>query len=450
MDIGKEVLKCTKIGRARPFFQKKSEESDKKVMYKCSLCPDDEILLNGTKEYNLLSHLKARHLDVYNSEIEFKGTPLYYATQRLKLLQRCVEIVTINKQPFNDLLKSGFQGIIASKLNKLSLAGFGINLTSKDLSPVKQHIRIVADKIREHIKNEVANECVSVMADIGSKNRRSIFGISIQYIVDGSLKSRSIGMIKLEESHTGVYLCQVLLKAAKALGISLAQIISLTVDNASNMMKMVKDVNAAIDDELEETDVEVDNSESGARAPMNENKAVNKSIAPTSSMPMETDTSTDGPQCDKWNECDQAFYDFEIADLLNNTDAADEDAIDFLLEESNAHDTLLNDLVKIYTEKQGTSLIYVDGLSCAAHTLQLAVREGVSKLEESHSNVISLCRKAAHQLRTQNCIYEMEKEKLKMKFPRLDVPTRWSSTYYLVSLISLIIINSLKTTFNAR
>lgn len=114
-------------------------------------------------------------------------------------------MISVNGRAFRSLLDSGFQAIIQSKLNKFKAAGCAINMNDK-LTDVKDLMHEMANKVKMKIKEEVNGRMLSPLIDIGTKNRRSIFGVSIQYRVNGVLKIRSIGMIELHKSHTASFL----------------------------------------------------------------------------------------------------------------------------------------------------------------------------------------------------------------------------------------------------
>lgn len=417
----KSPRKAFLSGRALQYFEKleKGEESQCQY-YKCQLCDETakgkQTILNGTKPANLVSHLKCVHAEAYNEINSSKKSLKESAIKRLKLLQQCVELTTVNKQPFAMLLSSGFQDLIANKLEKLATAGMSLNLKSRNLEPVKEKITQVARKIQECIKEEVHGRFLALMLDIGSKNNRSILGINIQFVDDdGNVQIRSIGMIKLEKSHTGSYLTEVLLQCLEKYAIELSQIISITTDNASNMGVLIRNVNGMCEsfdcaDDGEDDEEENANNDETEITHQHESAAVNNS-------------------CDATNNADA-----EIARILNTLDSSDEDELANLLDESNEYTILLAELVADFQKKYTTSVIYVNGVCCAAHTLQLAVREAIDNINSEHRNIIGLCREVGKFLRKQTSIYELQSQKITPRFPRLDCPTRWNSTYNMVSI----------------
>lgn len=95
-------------------------------------------------------------------------------------------------------------------------------------------------------------------------------------------------------------------------------------------------------------------------------------------------------------------------------------------------DWFFNDDINSLDTSPMVSLVLINGVNCAAHTLQLAIKNALFKLGSQQANIIKLCRDVCKFIRQQNTIYEMEKRGIKKKFPALDVETRWSSTYLMV------------------
>lgn len=213
------------------------ENGTKKLQFKCLLCPKYII---GTQKSNLSSHLSHCHSDVYYTEVRSYGKePL--AMKRLMILLNAIEIVTINGRPFNALLDSGYLAGIKNKLRKLKDAGMPINFSNKNLSEIKKYLQNIGMKVRQKIQNEVKNRILTVMLDIATSNKRSIFGVSVQFIVGKRLVIRSLGLIELKQSHTGKYLAKVLFDYLQQFGIEKRQVISITTDNGKNVVKMVRD-----------------------------------------------------------------------------------------------------------------------------------------------------------------------------------------------------------------
>lgn len=250
------MIETTKNG------SEKETEKNKKT-HKCKLCNSE---LNGSKEWNLSLHPLNCHYDVYLEITCEKKEPI--EVKRLKLLQNCTEIVSVNGRPFSYLKDSGFKSIIKDTLTEFHDGKQPLNLSDANLSEVKSHLSQTAEKIRDHIKRETEKRPLNLMCDIVTKHRRSILGVSLQYSVNGQRKVRSIGMIELHESHTGAHLADVIVKRLHELNINLKQIVTITTDNGSNILKMVRDmachlraeINQSNQDEHETQSTSVQNS----------------------------------------------------------------------------------------------------------------------------------------------------------------------------------------------
>lgn len=122
----------------------------------------------------------------------------------------------------------------------------GVDMTGL-VPEIKEYIVCVSAQIISQIKDEVKNKMLSVMIDIATKNNKLI-GISIQYILNGAIVVRSIGMIEMKHSHTAEYILKLLKQCLQIYDISTNNVISITSDNASNMISLVNKFN---DDVLE-------------------------------------------------------------------------------------------------------------------------------------------------------------------------------------------------------
>lgn len=90
--------------KSKLYFNDAIETRDQKenlvLEYKCKLCHRE---INGTKDYNLDSHLESVHSDVYYSSLKLKINESLMVKQ-LRILLIAVELVTVNGRPFNALL----------------------------------------------------------------------------------------------------------------------------------------------------------------------------------------------------------------------------------------------------------------------------------------------------------------------------------------------------------
>lgn len=384
--------------KSLPYYEEPEVKSQdlKKNYYICKTC---HRAVNGTNLYNLGSHLSNIHPEIFVKIAANQKDSM--PVKRLKIIHNSIEIVTVNGRPFSWLLDSGYQKGIMNKLQKLREAGYGINFSK--LNEIKEHLNVMAVKVRDKIRDEVSGQKLCVMADIGSKNNRSIFGISIQYIIDGELHIRSVSMIELLKSHTGNHLAQVMIQCLSGFGIGLDQVIAITTDNGANVLKMIRDIDSSLHNVADEIG-EQTRSEA-------------------------TNGSTNNP-----NQNEELIDDEIDGALAENDELTDEEALDILFEETTFkhNETLLTALsTEIVTN--GADIHWnISGVNCTAHTLQLAIKDALKKLPRRQRNVIELCRRVAKFLRLTSTRHIIDELKLHCKLIRLDCDTRWCATYMMV------------------
>lgn len=376
-------------------------ESPYKKTHKCNICKET---FCGKKEWNLSRHLSNNHAEVY-AEISMEQSE-HPAVSRQKLLQQCVEIVGVNGRAFKTLLDSGFQAIIQSKLSQLQASGHGLSLTDSTLHDVKKQLQNTAKKIREKISAEVKSIPLSLLIDIVTKHGRSILGISVQYSVKGCLKVRSIGMIELRKSHTAKYLAELIIARLKDFDIQLSQIFTITTDNGKNVLKMVRDIEQHLHNEITKT--------------MHARRSIANDFTEN-------------------NESSNSAIDTDVAIetlLAQSTEMTDEEALGLIYQEFEVNadsQTLLNAMTVEMTMFGADFLFDITGINCAVHTLQLAIKDALAKLNKTESNVIQLCRQVSKLLRLYSTSDEMHELGIHYRLPRLETPTRWGSMYIMVS-----------------
>lgn len=400
----RKLNETTITAKSLEYFTALTEDGTKN-MFKCKICNSP---INGTKQHNLSQHLKSVHLDIYN---EIGGQSKHISVKRLELLQNLVEMVSVNGRPFSYIFDSGFQSIIRDEVSNLNAAGCSLHLMNKNLPEVKKHLNVMAEGVREKIKQEVRGRALSLMMDIGTKNHRAIFGISVQYIANGKLRTRSIGMKELLKSHTANYLAGVVLECLNVYEIDLRQVLTMTTDNGANVLKMVKNID------------EVLQNETGS--------CTNTSTPPESPRKSQK-------QCRLSN--DESQMDAEIDNLLFEMDKIkDNAAIQQIFDnvKLNEHESLLTAMRKQMVDELGLNVLYdITGVNCSAHTLQLAIKDALKRLGRKYGNIISLCRHVAKLLRLKSHqeMYKTETVNGSYKMPRMDVETRWGYTYLMVRL----------------
>lgn len=378
----------------------------------CNLCNE---LCNGLNKWNLASHLSHCHPKEY-AEINSERGSL--ALQRLKLLHNCTEIVTVNGRAFSCLHDSGFQGAIRNILDELRAAKIPLNLSDNNLTVIKDQIIKSSTKIREKIQSEVRGRPLSLLVDIVTKHKRSILGVSIQYNFNGNLRVRSIGFIELWDRHTGKYLAEVIINRLDKFGIKLKQIFTITTDNGKNVLKLVRDMSEYLQT------ISITEQQQTPQKQSNQNQ----------SNPIQSNQNQV-----QINRNDEEQTDAAIADFLTDVkDLTDEEALDLVMDEvSLDHETLLEAMVQEISDI-GVDIEWdITGVNCAAHTLQLGVKDSLTALSLSHTNVLLLSREVCKFLNNRTTVTDLKIRGIEYSLPRIETKTRWSSMYLMVNLLCI-------------
>lgn len=401
--------KINKTEAARRYFDF-SHIKDGKEWWVCKVCKAEK---NGTKNANLTSHLQTTHDEIYTSIC--KGDE-YIAYKRQKLLFNCVQLVSVNGRVFTNLNDSAILAMNEDTLNELSWTGQGLNLEDKNFPEVKNLLHIVSEHIRGKIQIETKGQPLCLMIDIGTCGKRRILGIRIQFISDGKLSFRSIGMVELKDSHTGIYLADVIIKQLNEFDINLRQIITITTDNGANVVKMVRD----IDGHLQRVD------EDSQILPE----------TPRKKKPNETQILD---EAELTNDDDAIDQEIEAA-LAVPDEVSEPNAYSILFDESiteedvERNDTLLNAIAEEFNQHHGIDIIWdVAGVRYEAHTLQLAIGDATRETCVENRNVMELCKRVAKLLRLASTRKDIEKEGIQYKNPRLEMDTRWCYKYLMVN-----------------
>lgn len=253
---------------AKEYFelsQKRIVNGEEKQFYRCIVCKRE---INGTHVGNLSSHLSS-HKDIFPKICEPNAST---EEKRQRLLLDCVEMVTINARSFSHLYDSALHSMLKPILDELESAGRKLNLTDPHLTEVKDCVRDISQKVCEKIRCEIQNRPLSLMIDIVTKRGRSLLGFSLQYIINGKLKVRSIGMVQMKAAHTAIYIADLIVSRLNELGVSLHQILTITTDNGANMLKMVKDMQQILESEMQKSSDSLPKNNVTQNPPIESNK----------------------------------------------------------------------------------------------------------------------------------------------------------------------------------
>lgn len=398
--------------------------ADPNSPYKCTVEGCNSIL-KTTKKWNLQNHFENKHADIFQREYcASVGVAEQWKKRRLELVQNLTEMVTVNNRPFSSLYDSGFVKVIQKEVVALQKANVGDGLIGR-CPAVVANIKYLSAEIKKTIRQETKDTLVSLMVDIGSANRRDILGVSIQYKHEGRLVIRSIGMIHLTASHTAAYVRDEILKCLNEFEIKPDQVVSITSDNAANMISMIKLFNRELDkqnhtetncDEGNELGADIEDIEDIEE---DDNSWMQKDVNIYDDDVIQAEISS---ALDEFNLIES----MNEAELLETTER-DAELFD-MLEQEDAEGYI--DLLKYLQNELVMHTMKSSAIRCAAHTLQLAVKKALKT--KKIRNLIDICRIACKLMRKSKYKAAMRDNNLKLVSPRLDCSVRWNSTYIMV------------------
>lgn len=241
------------------------------------------------------------------------------------------------------------------------------------------------------------------MADVVTNNDRAILGTCIRYVHNNEIITRSIAMDQIEKRHTAANLKELLEKRFDSLGIRTVQLMSFSVDNASNMKKLVNEFNREACFEGVEDEAMIQNYSVFVQSPdMNSNILV-----------------ANDPTLE------------EIIRLIDENDQLEEDDdLDAILNDDDDDDDYFNGIVSNMETNFASTTMNVHRIPCAAHTLQLAVKAFIETPEIE--TLVALCRTIAKILHRPTYKYELAEKEIAIRVIRLDCSVRWNFVHRMV------------------
>lgn len=150
----------------------------------------------------------------------------------------------------------------------------------------------------------------------------------------------------------------------------MSQVLTSTTDNGSNMLTM---------------STELDNIAGEIAA------ATNIEIEPTN-----IESNTDVYTVDAEN---QLIDDLQIIDLLDEPEISEDAELDNIFDVDSLYEVMLDETMGESRDRHELQTFYVESIRCAAHTLQLAIKDALDNIDPNVKNVISLCSRVAKILR---------------------------------------------------
>lgn len=133
----------------------------------------------------------------------------------LAIRKYLVQLVSVNGRPLQIVNDSPMKEILGMAANSAE------NFSKRQL---KNDIDSIADDVKRSIVEEIKEKSVSLLLDIVTKYNRSFLGVNIQYVHADKLILRTIGMINMDQSHTGAYISHLVSQLANEYGLDGKQI----------------------------------------------------------------------------------------------------------------------------------------------------------------------------------------------------------------------------------
>lgn len=322
--------------------------------------------------YYLKRHLKKKHYSIYKTvflnEVSSEKEML---VKSFETMQSAVTLVSVNGYPFSLLDKPAFRYMIQSGID--NLADYG-HIMTINRPVIVTEIGLTSEHIRNHIKEELRNQYFSLMLDTTTKATLSVLGVNATFLRNDEVQSRTLGIIKLSERHTGANIANSMETMLLKFDASFKQVYAITTDNGSNMIKTTRIINENL------------------------------------------------------NKEDSVVYGEESLEYENDFECDDESEDDIdkeqryrdIVGEMAANITIQNDYISL-----------IPAIRCCAHTLQLAIHDAMHR--SNAVRVIGRIRDMCKALRNQIINIEFRKLSPTTILPPLDNATRWCSEYMMVS-----------------
>lgn len=219
--------------------------------------------------------------------------------------------------------------------------------------------------------------------------------LSLQFLDGSSVVIRSIGMTHLTSSHSGKYIADKIFDQLALFDIKVFQIVSITTDNASNMLSMINRCNDMYTEEIEDTNDEIDNAD-----------VVDIDEQDDGGDEVDNATHVNVIATEQYCLALDADVTSLISDYLYQIELEEVCAVNTLSIPTNQPtdriariEMLLRDVEDIFANQT----ININGIRCAAHTLQLAVMKALKFAD--FQIVIRLTREVCKELRKPSNIY---------------------------------------------
>lgn len=221
------------------FYEKTNASSTTAAFFTCKTCKQKLI---SEQSYNLKRHITSKHPDVAsiggltqeNEELgdqpPSRTSRIWVKMERNQFLIDMVRWATECNLPMNFFSKDCVRNVLGPLEDALHVQ----RVTKRQIIT---YAEVVHDRIEKFITSEARGRLVCIKADLASRKGRSVLGINAQYVKDGKIIVRALGMIERFDRNTGQRLAEEILELLKRFSISIPNIYTFTTDNGSNFLK---------------------------------------------------------------------------------------------------------------------------------------------------------------------------------------------------------------------
>lgn len=149
-----------------------------------------------------------------------------------KLKRSCVEMAAIDATPYRFFEQMGFKHLTEGMQRELNIA---INRKS-----VGSWVEEAADHVKFKIANLLKNKMFNVVIDAASRFGRSVLSITAQLVDNAQIKLYCLGLVEMSNRHTARNIAEEVKLILALYNLELSQVYSVSSDNASNMLSVVR------------------------------------------------------------------------------------------------------------------------------------------------------------------------------------------------------------------
>ena len=146
-------------------------------------------------------------------------------------------LVRQNGASLNMFIGEGIE-ILACDLAKK----FGIKVSRENIC---HQIESLAEKKRSDLRSDLNGKLLFLKVDGASRHQGSFLGVNIQFFSDGKILIKTLAVIDIHARHKAKDIQNALESVLDKFGIRKEQILGISTDNGSNMVKMVNDFGKA-------------------------------------------------------------------------------------------------------------------------------------------------------------------------------------------------------------